>query len=116
MLLRGLNQYQARAMAFTGERVSAAEMQRLGVVRRVVPHEDLRMATSDLADVLAAKSPLALRAARWSANEVELMFDNFERAYRAIESRVSLQLLNSDDHKEASAAFAEKRAAVFTRQ
>ena len=40
-----------------------------------------------IADILAAKSPLALRGAKWSANEVERLFTDFELANRAIESR-----------------------------
>jgi enoyl-CoA hydratase len=114
MLLRGMNQYQARAMAFTGERYSGEDMYRVGVVRSVTAHDDLMTQANELAQVLAAKSPLALRAAKWSANEIELMFADFEQAYRAIESRVSIQLFASDDHKEAAAAFAEKRTPVFT--
>jgi enoyl-CoA hydratase len=112
-LLRGFNQYQARALAFTGERVSPAELQRIGMVRSVVPAADLMAEANKLAGVLAAKSPGALRAAKWSANEVELMLNDFEKAYRAVESRVSLNLIASDDHKEAAKAFAEKRDPKF---
>lgn len=109
---RGLNQYQGRLLYFTGERVPAQEFYRMGMVYKVVPQEALMTEAMKLARVLAGKSPLALRAAKWSANEVEVLND-FEYAYRAVESRVSLTLVNTEDHKEAVRAFVEKRAPVF---
>jgi enoyl-CoA hydratase/carnithine racemase len=87
-------------------------MYRMGVADSVVEPDRLMAEALELAGVLASKSPLALRAAKWSANEVEKILD-FEQAYRAIESRVSLGLAKSDDHREAVRAFVEKRAPVF---
>jgi len=114
-LLRGFNQYQARAMAFTGERYTAEDLHRMGMVRKVVPHEELIPEAMMLAQVLAAKSSMALRSAKWSANEVEALLANFEQAYHAIEIRVSRSNMDSADRKEAGKAFAEKRAPVFTK-
>lgn len=109
---RGFNQYQGRRLYFTGEAISAAELYRMGVADSVVPHEQLMTEATKLATVLASKSPIALRAAKWSANEVEKILD-FEQAYRAVESRVSLALAATEDHKEAVRAFIEKRPPVF---
>jgi enoyl-CoA hydratase len=109
---RGFNQYQGRRLYFTGEAISAAELYRMGVADRVVSPEELMPEAMKLAGVLAAKSPVALRAAKWSANEVEKILD-FEQAYRAVESRVSLALAATEDHKEAVRAFVEKRPPVF---
>jgi enoyl-CoA hydratase len=109
---RGFNQYQGRKLYFTGEAISAAEMYRLGVADQVVAPDELLPAAMTLAGKLAAKSPVALRAAKWSANEVEKILD-FEQAYRAVESRVTLGLAQTEDHKEAVRAFIEKRPAVF---
>jgi len=113
-ILRGFNQFQARAMAFTGERYTPEDMYRLGMVRKVVPADELIPEAMKLAEVLAAKSPLALRSAKWSANEAELLIANFEQVYRSVESRVSDANLNSNDRREAARAFAEHRAPVFT--
>lgn len=109
---RGFNQYQGRKLYFTGEAISAAEMYRLGVIDTMTTPEGLMPAAMELAKKLAAKSPVALRAAKWSANEVEKILD-FEQAYRAVESRVTLGLAQTDDHKEAVKAFIEKRPPVF---
>jgi enoyl-CoA hydratase len=113
-ILRGFNQFQARAMAFTGERYTPEDMYRLGMVRKVVPAGELLAEATALAAILAAKSPLALRSAKWSANEAELLMANFEQVYRSVESRVSDANLNSHDRREAARAFAEHRAPVFT--
>jgi enoyl-CoA hydratase len=112
-LLRIFSQHQARRLAFTGEHVSPAEMHRLGAVSAVLAADDLMPEANRVAAVLAAKSPMALRAAKWSANEVELLVNDFEFAYRAIESRASLALFRTEDAKEAGRAFKEKRAPVF---
>jgi enoyl-CoA hydratase len=114
-ILRGFNQFQARAMAFTGERYKPEDMYRMGIVRSVVPPDDLMPEARKLAEVLAAKSPLALRSAKWSANEVEALFANFEQAYRAIESKVSAVTLQTPEAKEAAAAFAEKKGPLYGR-
>ncbi|HWB37915.1 MAG TPA: enoyl-CoA hydratase-related protein [Rugosimonospora sp.] len=89
ILLRAFNQFQARALAFTGQRVGPEELQRLGVVRAVVPAERLLVEAGDLAALLSTKRAAALRAAKWSANEVELLLGDFEAAHRSIESPVS---------------------------
>jgi enoyl-CoA hydratase len=109
---RGFNQYQARRLSFTGGSIGAAELYRLGVAERVVEPDDLMPEARQLAATLASKSPLALRAAKWSANEVEKLVD-FEQAYRAIESRVTIALAQSQDHHEAIAAFQERRVPDF---
>jgi enoyl-CoA hydratase len=112
-LRRVFNEHQARYLAFTGERVSPAELYRLGAINRVVPPDQLIPEATAIATVLAAKAPETLRAAKWSGNEVETLFANFEQAYRAIESRVSMALFSTKDRQEAGRAFAEKRAPVF---
>jgi enoyl-CoA hydratase len=109
---RGFNQYQGRKMYFTGDQLSAQELYRIGVVDSVHSPDQLMPEAMKLAAKLAAKSPLALRAAKWNANEVEKILD-FEQAYRAVESRVTLGLAQTEDHKEAVRAFAEKRPPVF---
>jgi enoyl-CoA hydratase len=109
---RVLSRYQSRKLYFTGERVSPESLQALGIADRVVVPGELMPTARELAGTLASKSPLALRAAKWTANEVENMVD-MDQAFRAVESRVSLQMAQTEDHKEAAKAFAEKRRPVF---
>jgi enoyl-CoA hydratase len=93
-LLRGLNQFQARYYAFTGETITAEKMCQMGAVQRMVPPDALDSEVQLLATTLAVKNSQALRAAKWSANEVEALFADFEQAYRAIESRVTMSRLD----------------------
>lgn len=109
---RGLNVYQGRKMYFTGESVSAEWMRQAGVVDTVTTADGLLPAAMEMAANIASKSPTAVRAAKWSANEIEKILD-YEQANRAIQSRVTLGLANTEDHKEAVQAFKEKRPAVF---
>ncbi|MFC1991041.1 enoyl-CoA hydratase-related protein [Chloroflexota bacterium] len=111
-MTRWLNTGHARKLAFTGERVSGHELYRMGMVEKVVPHDELMPEALKLAKVLASKSPGALRAAKWSANEVEKLTDH-EQAYRAIEARVSMALFDTEDRREAGKAFVEKRPPTF---
>jgi len=109
---RGLNIYQGRKLYFTGRSVDAAYMHTVGVVDTVTSGDDLMDAAWELANDIASKSPVAVRAAKWSANEIEKILD-YEQANRAIQSRVTLGLAATEDHKEAIRAFAEKRDPVF---
>ena len=112
-LMRGFNQYQARYLAFTADRVDSAELYRMNIVQKVFPADDLLRETRSIAGILAAKSPEALRAAKWSANQVELLTNDHERKYQAIESRVTIGLLDTENRVEAGKAFAEKRQPTF---
>jgi enoyl-CoA hydratase len=109
---RGLNVYQGRKLYFTGRSVDAAYLHQAGVVDTVTTADGLMDAAWELARDIASKSPVAVRAAKWSANEIEKILD-YEQANRAIQSRVTLALAATEDHKEAIRAFAEKRAPVF---
>jgi enoyl-CoA hydratase len=112
-VLRGLNQQQARYLAFTAAKVGPDELFRYGLVHQVVPHEELLPAATKLARVIAGKSPVAMRAAKEVANNVEAMFGDFELAYRAIEAPSSKLLFDTEDRREAGQAFREKRPPVF---
>lgn len=105
-LMRMVGRYKAREMFFTGELVSAEELHRLGVVRAVVPRAELMDTASELARVLAAKSPLALRLAKESMNRVEDV--PLREAYRT-EQDYTARLQRFADAREARDAFLERR-------
>jgi enoyl-CoA hydratase len=60
---------KAKEMLFTGRYMMAEEAERLGMVNRVVPLEDLRGETRDLAMEIATKHPFALRQAKRAVNQ-----------------------------------------------
>jgi enoyl-CoA hydratase/carnithine racemase len=102
--------YKARKLMYTGERVSAAELYRLGVVEKVVPQEKLLDEARALARVIADKSPLAIRLAKHAMNAIEFM--TLRDGYR-FEQNMTHELSSSEDAKEAARAFVEKRKPQF---
>jgi enoyl-CoA hydratase len=72
---------KARRMFYTGERVSAAEMHRLGGVEGVYPAEDLMVEGRALAATIASKSPIAIRMAKASVVRTDTL--PLEAAYQA---------------------------------
>jgi enoyl-CoA hydratase len=101
-----VGRHKAREMFFTGELVPAADLHRIGAVRAVVDHDDLLPTATELARTLAAKSPIALRMAKASMNQVEGL--PLKEAYR-IEQTYTDRLMRFEDSIEAREAFFEKR-------
>jgi enoyl-CoA hydratase len=110
---RGMNVYQARKLYFTGRTVDAAYLEQRGVIDQVVEPEELMPAAWDLASEIASKSPVAMRTAKWIANEAEKLVD-YEQVNRVIQARATVALAGTADQKEAVEAFREKRPGVFT--
>lgn len=96
----------AMEMILTGDPVDAAEAHRIGLVNRVVPGDRLRDEALALARTIAARGPLAVRAARASVLDG---LGTDERTALAGEFRRFLDVLRTDDAAEGPAAFAEKR-------
>jgi enoyl-CoA hydratase len=109
-LMEHLGRSKARAMYFTGRRVPAAEMYRLGAIEACVPRAALMEAALDLARDIAAKSPLAVRHIKRTLNTIEEM--PVRDAYR-YEQSVTVELSHTEDAQEAQRAFVEKRKPQF---
>ena len=93
-----------------GERVDAAEALRIGLVNRVVPRERLLAEAEALVRKMAANGPLALRAT------LEAVDEGLERALPdGLEREAALfgELVDSEDAREGTRAFLEKRPAQF---
>jgi enoyl-CoA hydratase len=101
-----VGRHKARELYLTGEAITAEELHRLGAVRSVVPGAELAATARDLAGVLAAKSPIAMRLAKQAMNRVEFL--PLKEAYR-VEQDYTGKLLGFEDSAEARAAFLEKR-------
>lgn len=102
--------YKARKMMYTGERVGAAELYRLGLVEKIVPPDLLMSEAQALAQTIAGKSPLAISLAKHAMNAIEFM--DLRDGYR-FEQDMTHELSSSEDAKEAARAFVEKRKPVF---
>lgn len=101
---------KARRLMFTGQRLSGAELYRLGVVEECVPAEKLMETARTLAVEIAGKSPIAMKLAKHAMNAVEFM--TLRDGYR-FEQNMTAELSQYEDSREAMRAFVEKRPPVF---
>ena len=112
MLPRVLGASKAFEIMLTGRMIDAAEADRIGLVARVVPDEGLLGAALDTADLIASHSPFGV----WMTKEV--MWANLEvgslSAGIDLENRTQVLALLTDDHREAVAAFLDKRTPVYS--
>jgi enoyl-CoA hydratase len=100
----------AKALIFTGRPVDAAEALEHGLVNAVHEPGELMKKTRELAQGLAAKSPLALAYAKEAVNQA-LQGDH--RGNLELEARLFAMMFSSADQKEGMAAFVEKREPRF---
>ncbi len=110
LLPRLVGQGRASAMMLLGEKVDAAEALRIGMVDRVVEDADLAGAVADLAGRLAAGPTAAygwIKASLRHGNSADLA------STLDFEDRAQTRCFASDDHREAVAAFVDKRPPRF---
>ena len=102
---------KARRYLLTGDTLMAAEAESLGLLSQVVPPEQLDEASYGLAERLARG---ATKAIRWTKITANLPLKQLVHSY--FDTGIAYEFLSnqSSDHKEAVAAFRERRAAVFT--
>ncbi len=93
---------QAFELAATGEFISAARAQPLGLVTRTTPPEDLAQATLALATTLATKLPTALAMGKRGA--AQPLAEAYDKA-----TRVMVENLLTPETAEGIAAFLDKR-------
>lgn len=99
-----------RRMMYTGMRMPAEELYRLGIIECAVPPEQLMPEAMKIAGEIAEKNPQGIRYAKLSANLAMEM--PARDAYR-IEQNYTVELSKSENAKEAKKAFIEKRKPVF---
>lgn len=97
-------------MMFTGYRVPAEELFRLGIVEACVAPEALMDTAMALAKEIAAKSPVAIGLAKHALHTIEEM--SLRDGYW-FEQNMTTELSKTKDSKEAMLVFVEKRAPVF---
>jgi enoyl-CoA hydratase/carnithine racemase len=93
-------------MILTGERITAAEAEKLGLVNAVVPLDRLEQATLELAHKIAAKSPATLQVAKKTFYNM-LSMEPAQATRYGVE--VTSLLAVSHDGMEGQRAFVEKR-------
>jgi enoyl-CoA hydratase len=112
--MRFLTKHFSRSMAryiyFTGRKISATELYRLGIITACVPAAQLMDTAMDIAREIVSKSPLTVLRAKAGFIVVEEMPER--DAYR-YEQTITVDLAKTEDTREAQRAFIEKRKPVF---
>jgi enoyl-CoA hydratase len=109
-MARLLGKGKALEMILTGDRIGAAEAERIGLVNKVVPADQLLAAAEEMARKIASRGPLAVRSA------IEAVMSGSDMPFEEgqfLEATLFGLLASTEDMKEGMAAFLEKRAAGF---
>jgi enoyl-CoA hydratase len=110
-LARLVGKGRALEILLSGEPVDAAEALRIGLVNRVVPRDRLLAEAEALLRKMIANAPVSLRFTMEAVNAgLEMPFA--EAQY--LEATLFALLCTTDDMKEGTRAFLEKRPAKFT--
>jgi 2-(1,2-epoxy-1,2-dihydrophenyl)acetyl-CoA isomerase len=110
-LARLVGPAKAKEMFFLADIIDAAEAHRLGLINRVVAHEELIAQVSEIASRIA-HGPLT--SYRYMKANVNLAQTGDFRTLLDREAETHLRCGMTDDHKEGVRAFLEKRAPKFT--
>ena len=110
-LVQLVGREKAAELLLTGEVIDATEALRIGLVGRVVPHDELLPAALDLAGRIAASPPLATKAIKAGLRRA---LDPDWAELGAWVSSTLTELFRTEDHREGVRSFLEKRPATFT--
>lgn len=101
---------RAMELILTGDFIDASEAHRIGLVNRVVPHEELMDNVMALAQKIASRPPLAVKFAKESVNRSQ---EGDTASGYALESYLHALSCATEDKAEGVAAFLEKRKGNF---
>jgi len=101
---------KAKEFLYTGDRITAAEAERLGLINKAVPADKLEEATNELVNKLLTKSPLAMKAVKKLVNR---------GMEGSLETGLELEILaltahgTTEDCAEGIKSFLERRQPQF---
>lgn len=101
----------ALELLLTGDFIDAQTAARLGIVNHTVPHEELEAFAYGMARRIANNPPLSVQATK------RLVYESFQNNMLTsleLASSQAVIMMSTDDHREAAAAFREKRTAQYT--
>lgn len=108
---RLINAGRALEYILTGDMIDANEAFRLGLVSKVVPQSDLINTATTLAEKIASKPALAVK---YSLNAVQSIYENSLSEGLNYEASLFALSCGTNDFKEGTSAFLEKRKANFS--
>lgn len=106
-----IGQARAKELVFTGRRFTGTDAERWGIVSYALPEKEAEAKSMELAREIVTAAPIANSQAKRAivmSNDIDTV-TGFH-----VEAALYERTLTSADRREALAAFAEKRPAVFT--
>ncbi len=102
---------KAKELMLTGDRISAKEAERIGMVNKVVPDEEFQDFIKEYSRQLAKGAPKSMAMIKKTLN---VTHNSDIDTVLALEYQAQTICRETEDHKEGIAAFKEKRAPEFT--
>jgi enoyl-CoA hydratase/carnithine racemase len=93
-----------------GKPIDAQEAYRIGLVNKVVPHEEVMPMAREWAQIICQAGPLAVRAAKEAMIRGNNM--SLDEGLK-LENELSGYVMHTEDFDEGTKAFAEKRKPIF---
>ena len=100
----------AKDILYSARAVEAPEALRIGLIQRLAPAAELEAYTYDYLRTVAANAPLSVRGTK---AQVRAIFEGIREAHREELRLLSLQTFDSEDYREGTRAFLEKRTPTF---
>lgn len=101
---------KAKELIYTGNIISAEDAEKIGLVNKVVPHEELMNVTLELANKIASVAQIAVKYSKVAINRgIETDIETG----MAMEKDVFGLCFSTEDQREGMTAFLEKRKPEF---
>ncbi|MFN8404801.1 MAG: enoyl-CoA hydratase-related protein [Anaerolineales bacterium] len=110
-LVRAVGKSIAMEMILNDRKINAQEALHFGLVNRVAPLSDYLNEALKLAEEIASRAPLAIRAAKRAINH---SYESFLKDGLDEERQIFYNLFGTEDQKEGMKAFVEKRKPNWT--
>ena len=109
-LPRLIGMQRATALMMTGDKLSASEAEKIGMIYKAVPNEELETVAFALAEKLSKMPTAALGMTKRALN---VSLSNSLEEQLAVEDKYQTAASKTEDYAEGVAAFLEKRKPVF---
>jgi len=100
----------AKDILYSARTVEDDEALRIGFIQRLVPPDELEALTYEYLRTVAANAPLSVRGTK---TQVQAIFEGITDAHRERLRGMGLETFESEDYKEGTRAFLEKRPPRF---
>ena len=100
----------AKDILYSARTVNADEAFRIGLVQRLLPASEIEAYTYDYLRTVAANAPLSVRGTKI---QMQATFDGVTDTYRDQMRALRVQAFETEDYKEGTRAFLEKRPPRF---